>query len=117
MQEGIIICDVCRAQIEREQMELWDRVIATDEDGFDVVERYFDCPHCGSHYTVTVIDRDMKLMIQKRQQLQKRIKNAIRNRSSEYVMRKYAQQDEELKEELEYRAEVLKERYEKEIQA
>lgn len=117
MQNGIIICDECRVEIEQEQLEVWDRVITKDENGNDVVERYFDCPNCGKHYTVTVIDREMKLMIQKRRQIQKKIALGIRNRASEYVLRRYKQKDDELKEDLKYRENVLKEKYEKEIQA
>ena len=117
MQKGIIICDKCRAQIEQEQLEVWDRVIAKDENGFDVVERYFECHCCGAHYTVSVIDREMKLMIQKRRQIQKKISLGMRNKASEFVLRRYKQQDDDLKDELKYREKVLKERYEKEIQA
>lgn len=117
MQNGIIICDECRVQIEQEQLEVWDRVIAKDEDGNDVVERYFDCPNCGRHYTATVIDRQQKIIIQKRRQVQKRINLCVKNYGSKARIRKYQEEDEELREEFKYRAKMLKERYEKEIEA
>lgn len=117
MKNGIIICDECRAQIEQEQLEVRDRVIAKDEDGNDVVERYFDCPNCGRHYTVTVIDRQQKIIIQKRRQVQKKINLCVKNYGSKARIRKYQEEDKELHEEFKYRAKVLKERYEKEIQA
>lgn len=117
MQKGIIICDECGVQIEKEQMEIWDRVIAIDEDGCDVVEQYFDCPHCGKHYTVTVIDRQQKIIIQKRRQVQKKINLCIKNYGANARIRKYQEEERELHEEFKYRAKVLKERYEKEIQA
>lgn len=117
MQNRTIICDKCRTEMNEDTLEVWDRVIAKDENGFDVVERYFECYCCGEHYTVSVIDREMKLMIQKRRQVQKKISLGMRNKASEFVLRKYKQQDDDLKDELKYREKVLKERYEKEIQA
>ena len=56
-------------------------------------------------------------MIQKRRQIQKKISLGMRNKASEFVLRRYKQQDDDLKDELKYREKVLKERYEKEIQA
>ena len=45
---------------------MWRRfeLLAEDEAGNPVIERYFDCSNCGRHYTVTVMDREMRLMMQ-----------------------------------------------------
>lgn len=115
--EKVIVCDKCETEMEQDVLGAWDRVIAIDENGNDVVEKYFECHYCGAHYTVAVIDREIKLMIQKRRQIQKKIMLGRSNKASEFVLRRYQRQDEELKEEQRYRENVLKEKYEKEIQA
>ena len=51
-----IICDKCKAEFEMKKF-LKDRVIAKDKMGNAVMERFFECPDCGTHYSVTVIDR------------------------------------------------------------
>lgn len=104
-----ITCNYCNAHIEPAAIEVMDAVIAQDDNGDDVIERYFDCPHCGSHYTVTIMDREMRLMAQKRKQIQKRIGRL--GNCNKALIDKYVEQDRELKEEFMYRASVLKEKY------
>lgn len=106
-----IICDSCGIDIMEMGMQLEDRVIAEDESKNPVIERYFDCPHCGRHYTVTVIDRGMRLMIQKQQQLQKRIGRRIKDGAKPTAVRAQQEAARELQDDLMHRAAMLKERY------
>ena len=112
--ERIIECDQCGAILENIGAELTDRVIAQDEEGNDVTERFFDCPFCGKHYTVTVIDRQMLLMIQERQQIARKVKRILKQKGNPIVMQKLMEKDAALKEELLYRANFLKEKYKEE---
>lgn len=108
--EKKIICDKCKAEFEMQNL-LKDRVIAKDKTGNAVMERFFECPDCGTHYTVTVIDREMWLMIQKRGQLMKKVNRLMRSGGSKERMQKLLDADEKLKKDLKSRADRLKEEY------
>ena len=112
--EKEMICNQCGGVIEMEGA-LRDRVIAKDAAGNDVTERYFDCPICGKHYTVTVIDRDMRLLIQKRKQIQYRVNKLLKENGSRKKMQQLLDTDAELKDDLKHMAQKLKEEYEEEI--
>lgn len=88
----------------------------TDEEQEDQLEtatseRFFECPSCGAHYTVTVIDREMRLMIQKRSQLMKKVSRMLRAGGSKEQVQKLLDADKKLKENLKSRADRLKEEY------
>lgn len=109
-ESAAVACDSCGKDIDmRAQMST--RVIAKDEDGFDVVEQFFTCGSCGRHYTVTVIDREQKKLIQQRQQLNRQIRLATQIRSREKTIRRLQKKDEFLKRQQIERAKVLKEKY------
>ena len=108
-----IYCDACGKVIEINGAIL-SRIIAKDEDGYNVVEQFFDCPHCGAHYTTAVIDRKMQRMIQKRKQLIGQIKIHRQIRSQEKTFRKLLKTDKQLKTQQEARMKMLKAKYEKE---
>lgn len=105
-----IICDKCGAEIEMKNL-LKDRIIAKDKEGNAVMERFFKCQDCGEHYTVTIIDREMRLMIQKRGQLMKKINRLLREGGSKERMQKLLDADEKLKKDLKSRTDSLKEEY------
>lgn len=105
-----VVCDECGEKIEMDGQLLRERVIAQDKEGDDVTERFFECPHCGHHYTVIVIDRELKLMIQKRQQLQKRMKRAAKNRRQSEV-KQILQEDRDVEQDIKARAKTLKNKY------
>lgn len=107
-----VICDACGSAIEDTGIE--SRVIAKDKDGYDVVEQFFECQNCGKHYTVTVIDRKLLLMIQKRRQLLKQIKLHEQIKSREQTIRKLLAKNESMKRQQLARATELKERYREE---
>ena len=111
-EEITITCDKCSAVFQREQLEVWSRIITKDDDG-DVAEQYFDCPSCGHHYTITVIDRKMNKLIQRRSQIRKMIKMHIRNRSRESAIRNLQREDDKLKEQLMQMSAANKEKYKK----
>ena len=108
--EKKIICDKCKAEIEMENL-LKDRVIAKDKAGNAVMERFFECPFCGQHYTVTVIDREMRLMIQKRGQLMQKVNRMLKAGGNRKRMQQLLDADAQLKKDLKSRADRLKEEY------
>ena len=105
-----VVCDECGEKIEMDGQLLRERVIAQDEEGDNVTERFFKCPRCNHHYTVIVIDRKLKLMIQKRKQLMKRMKRAAKNRRQSEVKR-ILQEDRDIAQDIRERAKVLKQKY------
>lgn len=110
MEKKKIICDKCGEEIGRMNL-LKDRVIAKDRAGAAVTERFFECPACRTHYTVTVTDREMRLMIQKREQLMKKVNSLLRVGGSKERMQQLLDADEKLKEDLKSRADRLKGEY------
>lgn len=109
--EITIKCDECGAEFGKDDIEPRARVIASDEDGYDVTEKYFSCPMCGQHYTITVIDREMLLMIQRRKQIRRKIKMHIKRRSSPQAIRTLQEQDDALKDDLMHKSKYMKEKY------
>ena len=72
MEQKTIICDVCGKEIDYANT-ISTRTIAKDAEGRDVIEQFFTCQSCGAHYTIMIIDSKMKIMIQKRKQLQNKV--------------------------------------------
>lgn len=108
-----VYCDNCGKTIEMNGAT-FSRIIAKDEEGYNVAEQYFDCPHCGTHYTVAVIDRKMQRMIQKRQQIRKQIELHRKIKSREKTFLKLQKEDEQIKQLQEAHMKMLKAKYEKE---
>lgn len=110
-EEITITCDKCSGTFKREQIEVWTRVIAKDSEERDIVEQFYSCPLCGQHYTITVINDDMRKMILRRQQIRKFIKMHIRNRSRESAIRNLQKEDDQMKEKLMKMSAENKEKY------
>lgn len=110
-QKSEIVCDNCGAIIETVKGLLREREIAKDEDGNDIVEQFFECGRCGQHYTVIVTNRDMRLMIQRRVQLKRRMNMNLKRNGSKAALQKLIDEDRELQEDLKYAADALKEKY------
>lgn len=108
-----VYCDACGKIIEMNGAT-YTRIIAKDEDGFNVAEQFFDCPHCGAHYTIAVIDRKMQQLIQQRQQIRKQVALHRRIKSREKTFQKLQRTDESIKRQQEARMKMLKAKYEKE---
>lgn len=108
-----VYCDNCGKTIEMNGAT-FSRIIAKDEEGYNVAEQYFDCPHCGTHYTVAVIDRKMQRMIQQRQQIRKQIELHRKIKSREKTFLKLQKEDERIKQLQEAHMKMLKAKYEKE---
>lgn len=108
-----VYCDNCGKTIETNGAT-FSRIIAKDEEGCNVAEQYFDCPHCGAHYTVAVIDRKMQQMIQQRQQIRKQIALYKGMRKQNGVLWRLQRTDEQIKRQQEDRMKLLKAKYEKE---
>lgn len=104
-----IRCDQCGGTIELEG-RVKDRVVGQDGHG-DVKERFFECPTCGHHYTITVFNRAMLLKIQKRKAIQVKIRRAWGRHSSEQQFRSWVAEDTRLKEELLDEAHRLRKQY------
>lgn len=105
-----IICKKCNAIFTPDMIEIQNRVITQDEEGNDISEQYFECPICGAHYIVTIMDRKQRLMTQKRRQFQTVIKNAIRAGKPARAQT-YKEKERELAADLMQRAKMLKEKY------
>lgn len=108
-----VYCDNCGKTIEMNGAT-FSRIIEKDEEGYNVAEQYFDCPHCGAHYTVAVIDRKMQQMIQQRQQIRKQIELHRKIKSREKTFLKLQKEDERIKQLQEAHMKLLKAKYEKE---
>lgn len=105
-----LTCDTCRQEFALDEIELKNRVIAQDENGDDVIEQYFTCPLCGEDYSVIILDRQQEELIKKRRQIRARVNRAILNKRADRA-RKYAEQEQELKNDIRCREEMLKEKY------
>lgn len=105
-----IRCDKCRAPLSEETIDCHTRVLTLDEENNEIIESYFECPICGTHYTEIVTDRTQRLAIQKRVQLQIAVRNAIRIKRPGRA-EKYKQKERELFEDIKERSEKLKEQY------
>lgn len=108
-----VYCDACGKVINMNGAT-YSRIIAKDEEGYNVAEQLFDCPHCGAHYTIAVIDRKMQQLIQQRQQIRKQIALHRRIRSRETTLEKLQRTDGQIKRQQETRMKMLKAKYEKE---
>ena len=111
-----IVCKVCGRIIERDEMKtlIQERVIADDDQDGTVKERFFTCPACEQHYTITCFNRRMQLKIQKRQQLLYKVRQLYKRRGDVHEVRKLQEQDEKLKNELLDEAHYLRRKYLKE---
>lgn len=110
MEQKTIICDACGKEIDYANTDS-TRTIAKDAENRDVIEQFFTCQNCGAHYTIMVIDNKMKIMIQKRKQLQKQIKLHQSIKSGENAFRKIMRKDETLKRQQKEYQKILKEKY------
>lgn len=108
-----VYCDACGKVINMNGAT-YSRIIAKDEEGYNVAEQFFDCPHCGAHYTIAVIDRKMQQLIQQRQQIRKQIALHRRIKSRETTLEKLQRTDDQIKRQQETRMKMLKAKYEKE---
>lgn len=86
-----IICDKCAATFTPDMIEIQNRVITQDEEHNDIIEQYYECPICGTHYTITITDRVQRIAIQKRRHTRTKKK--------------------ELADDIQARAKMLKEQY------
>lgn len=95
-----IICNKCNATFTPDMIEIQKKVIKQDEHGDDVIEQYYECPICGAHYTITIMDRVQRIAVQ----------NAIRARKPARAQT-YKDKERELADDIQARAKMLKEKY------
>lgn len=95
-----IICNKCNATFTPDMIEIRKKVIKQDEHGDDVIEQYYECPICGAHYTITIMDRVQRIAVQ----------NAIRARKPARAQT-YKDKERELADDIQARAKMLKEKY------
>lgn len=105
-----IICNKCNAIFTPDMIEVQNRVITQDDERNDIIERYYECPICGAHYTITITDRVQRIAIQKRRQLQTAVKNAIRAKRPTRAQT-YKNKEKELADDILARAKMLKKQY------
>ena len=109
MTEKHVYCDECKKTISLEGL-IHERGVGWDDSG-PVTEKYFECPNCGKHYTITVYNRRMAIKIHKRRQLQVKIKRAWGRKSDAQRFRTWVNEDERLKNELLEEAGKLRRKY------
>lgn len=51
------ICDKCKKEIK---INIEEIVIGHDTDGEEIIEQFFICPECNTHYTVFISDKFMR---------------------------------------------------------
>lgn len=108
-----VYCDSCGKVIDMNGAT-YSRIIAKDEEGCNVAEQFFDCPNCGAHYTIAVIDGKMQQLIQQRQQIRKKIALFKGMRKQDGVLWRLQKTDNQIKRQQETRMKMLKKKYEKE---
>lgn len=118
--ENTIICDKCGAEIEKVEENLQHCVIGLDEEGQEIQETSFTCSSCGKKYTVIITDRKMRLIIEKRKTIRKKINRAAKRATkknavaTERAIKKMMAEDESLRIQLKEMQEQLKEKYKEE---
>lgn len=109
-QEMEIRCDKCGGTIEMDEGRIQERVVGEDKFG-NVKERFFECPICGQHYTITVYNRSVMLKIQKRRQIRDRIRWAWGKKYHENQFRAWQKEDERLKDAIMNEVQILRRKY------
>lgn len=115
-----IECNECGAVIEQRKDLLQHQVIDKDDSGQDIQETFFTCQSCGAHYTVIITDRPMRLIIEKRKTIRKKIGRAMKSCTKKNVVAtrmqvdKLVAEDEELRKQLKKMSTQLKEKYKEE---
>lgn len=108
-----IVCDKCTARLD---IQAKTRLIAKDEEGFDVTELYFNCQNCGKHYTILVSNREMRKLVQRRIQIRKQINLHKSIRSRKETFEKLIAESDAIREQQKELEKRLKEKYRKEIE-
>ncbi|MCD8207620.1 MAG: hypothetical protein LUD72_06770 [Bacteroidales bacterium] len=67
-----IYCDKCGEPIEK--LVIQEAKLAGNEA---LTERFFVCPSCGAHYTITFTDENMEKMIKKRRKVPETIHSML----------------------------------------
>lgn len=105
-----IICNKCNATFTPDMIEIQKKVITQDEHGDDVIEQYYECPICGAHYTITIMDRVQRIAVQKRRQYQQQSRTQS-GQESQQERRPTKTRKAELADDIQARAKMLKEKY------
>lgn len=107
--QGEVYCNDCGQQIESITSNIKQERI--EDDGESVTIDFFECPNCKHRYVITVKDRTMQLMIQKRQQLKMRYQLALKRKANQYELNRILQEDQKIKEQLMERSAANKKKY------
>lgn len=103
------ICNKCEKEFVP---EFKTEVIDTDEDGKDVIQFFFYCPHCSARYNSYIEDEKYRQLLSKYRKLGSRIKQMARQGANkaqiEFAITKWNKFENE---ELNPYAEKLKSKY------
>ena len=97
-----MICDDCSGE--------FDLKIAEAEIEPDIIEQYFQCPHCGARTTITITDPEMRAKIERRKRLRKEYAEAAK-RASYQTLKRFLREDAKLKDELMQASREMKKKY------
>ena len=100
-----MICDDCSGE--------FDLKIAEAEIEPDIIEQYFQCPHCGARTTITITDPEMRAKIERRKQLRKELVTMDTSKKciSHQRLKKLMLEDAKLKDELMQASREMKQKY------
>lgn len=98
-----VICDDCSGE--------FDLKIEKAEIEPDIIEQYFQCPHCGARTTITITDSEMRAKIERRKQLRKDYVEAAKKRVSYQKLKRFLREDAKLKDELMQASKEMKKKY------
>lgn len=78
----------------------------------DIIEEFFECPHCHAQYTILVTDKETRDKISKRESLHRKYRKAMKARPKTALYLDYLMaEDERLKKEIAEATRALKKRY------
>ena len=97
-----VICDDCSGE--------FDLKIEKAEIEPDIIEQYFQCPHCGARTTITITDPEMRAKIERRKRLRKEYAEAAK-RASYQTLKRFLREDAKLKDELMQASREMKKKY------
>ena len=100
-----VICDDCSGE--------FDLKIEKAEIEPDIIEQYFQCPHCGARTTITITDPEMRAKIERRKQLRKELVTMDTSKKciSHQRLKKLMLEDAKLKDELMQASREMKQKY------
>lgn len=98
----VAICSECGGEF------IPDKSLFGEIQKDDLVVQYFTCPNCGKRYHVFTSDSEMRALIERRREVQMKIRAAFAKKFREKVIREYERELVQIKQKQESRLPRLK---------